>query len=223
MSYFSEDFFKFFRGLEKNNNRDWFNRYKPDYEVYVKEPFEVFVGDIIHEVRKYDKDIKLEHKDAIFRIYRDIRFAKDKTPYKVHVSAVISRNGKKDHGYPALFFHLGLKGSMIGGGLHHTEKGDLYKIRKEIQNNYKNFENILAEPKFKKLYGEIKGEKNKILPPEFKKDMDKMPLLLNKDFYYIKEYKDASFLTKSNLLDFMMEHYLAGKKVNNFLKKATAS
>jgi len=96
MSYFTKDFIKFLKGLNKNNEREWFHANKKDYVTHVKDPFKAFVQLIIDKMQKVDPTVVITPKDAIFRINRDIRFSKDKTPYKTNVSAAISAGGRKD-------------------------------------------------------------------------------------------------------------------------------
>ena len=94
-TYFNHQFVDFFKELSKNNNTQWFNENKKSYETHVKLPFIKFIDDLIIEMSKLDETIAIEAKDAITRINRDIRFSKDKSPYKMHVSAIISAKGKK--------------------------------------------------------------------------------------------------------------------------------
>ena len=96
MIYFTKDFIGFFSDLENNNNRDWFHENKKRYETSVKGPFESLVSALISELSKVYPEMTITPKDAIFRINRDIRFSKDKSPYKTHMAALISPGGKKD-------------------------------------------------------------------------------------------------------------------------------
>jgi uncharacterized protein (TIGR02453 family) len=106
MSHFSKDFLAFFEELAGDNNKDWFDANRTRYHEVVKDPWYAFVQQIIDEVRKDDPDLHLEPKQAVFRINRDIRFSKNKQPYKTHVAAVISRGGRKELTYPGLYVHL---------------------------------------------------------------------------------------------------------------------
>ena len=115
-SYFSKDFLDFFKELAANNNKDWFDANRKRYDKSVKEPFKAFVADLISESQKIDPSIDIEAKDAIFRINRDIRFSKDKTPYKLDRSAIISAAGRKDHSIPGFYIALGPDKTYLGGG-----------------------------------------------------------------------------------------------------------
>lgn len=104
MQYFTKDFLDFFKELSANNHKDWFHENKKRYESSVKKPFAAFLNDFFEEIRKHDTEFKVEAKDCIARINRDIRFAKDKTPYNTHYTAFASRGGKKTRTYLEFFF-----------------------------------------------------------------------------------------------------------------------
>ena len=220
MSYFSQDFVDFFKELSKNNNTTWFHANKKRYEQSVKGPFEDFVAEIISRMQKEDPDIKIMPKEAIFRINKDLRFSRDKRPYKEHMAAVVTRGGKKGKDYPGIFFHIGANGIFVGGGLHKIETGDIVKVRSAISQNMKEFAAIVNDKEFKKKFGVLKGDKNKVVQPEFKKDMEEQPLIANKNFYFMAEYKDPTTATRKDLVDFMMDHYKVGKKLSKFLADA---
>ena len=220
MAYFTKEFNDFFKDLSRNNKVEWFHANKERYVEYVKGPFEEFVAEMISRMQKEDPDIKILPKEAIFRINRDLRFSKDKKPYKEWVSAVISKKGKKDKSYPGIYFHIGTKGLMLGGGMHMLERDTLEKVRKYIQKNNTEFTKLTEDKKFKNMFGELKGEKNKVLPEEFRKDAETQPYLFNKAFYFIAEYKDPKTILRPDLIDFMIGHYKVGKNLSNYLKKA---
>ena len=222
MEYFTKEFNDFFKDLSKNNNTEWFHANKKRYEEFVKEPFEEFVAEMISKMQKEDSEINILPKDAIFRINRDLRFSKDKKPYKEWVSAVISKFGKRDKSYPGIYFHIGTKGLMLGGGMHRMEKEDLDKVRRHIQKNSAEFTRLIEDKEFKKVFGDLKGDRNKVLPEEYKKDAEKQPYLANKEFYFIAEYKDPKVILRDDLAEFMMSHYKSGKDLSNFLKKAVS-
>ncbi len=221
MKYLTKEYVEFFRGLHENNDRDWFLGHKKEYDAYVKEPFENFIGAIIEEMREIDPAIEAVPRDTIFRINRDVRFSKDKTPYKTYMSAAISRIGKKDLRYPGLYISIGQHGVTVGGGLHDLDKDDLYTVRQAIQNNMKEFAGIVEDKVFKKMYGEMKGDKNKVMPKEFKEDVEKQPLLANKAFYAMADYNDPEMIVrKKDQVDFIMNHYRMLQPLNRFLKQA---
>lgn len=222
MAYFTTDYTNFFKGLAANNHKEWFHDHKKQYEQYVKEPFKAFVGDLIHAIQQhYDKDLDLLPKEAIFRINRDIRFAKDKTPYKLHKSAIISRGGRKNKQYPGFYLQFGVEESWLGGGAYRLDKENLQAVREHIMNNPARVKQLLDNPSFLGRYGGIQGEKNKRLPKEFKAAYQYQPILAHKQFYFMKTYEDdESIILKDNLLDWVLEFYEAGLAWNVFLVDA---
>ena len=117
MKYFSSDYLQFFKDLAPNNNKEWFDINRKRYEEVVREPFKVFITDLIDELSKDDSEIQITQKEAIFRINRDVRFAKDKTPYKMSNSAIISKGGRKDKSYPGVYIELGPEKLGVYGGV----------------------------------------------------------------------------------------------------------
>jgi len=219
MSYFTAEFLKFFRGLKKNNSKAWFDANKERYETEVKKPFAAFVEEMLTRLRAEDTTLAISAKEAIFRINRDIRFSKDKRPYKEHMAANISSGGRANHEEPGFYLQFGADRMMIGGGAYMLENENLYKVRKTIIKNLDAFAALLQDKSFKQKYGSLQGEKNKALPGEFKEYAGKQPLVANKQFYYMAEL-EAGTILKKNLPDFLMQYYLAGKTMNDFLKRA---
>ena len=216
MQYFKEDFLNFFYELSQNNHRDWFNENRKTYERAVREPFKVFVGDLIKEIQKEKPSFELEPKNAIFRINRDLRFSKDKTPYKEHIGAIITHGGRHAKETPGHYIQLSGGMLVIGGGAYFMEKESLYNLRKYLMDNPLAFEKLLAEKDFKKKYGAIQGTKNKRLPKEFRETAEDFPLLFNKQFYYMTELPPEKILSK-NLLGFVLKFFKASDTLNSFL------
>ena len=222
MAYFDQDFLTFLKDLSANNNRDWFQANKKRYEESVKEPFTAFVGEMIVRMKKDDPQITLQPKDSIFRINRDIRFSADKTPYKTHMSALISRGGKKDKTLPGMYLHLGPDSAQLFSGVHGPEKDQLYRIRESISGNLGQFEKLINEKDFKKKFGTILGDKNKRIPKEFQMAFEKQPLIANKDFYYVVKFP-AKIALDPKLPAILMDHYLSSKPLSQFLYKAASN
>lgn len=219
MTPFTSDFTSYFKELAANNNREWFHDNKKRYEKFVKEPFKLFVQEMIDRISKDDPRIKIEPKDAIFRIARDIRFSKDKTPYKMHVGAVISPKGRKDMVSPGLYLQLSAEDVRVYGGVYMAQKDQLYNIRSYIAKNGATLTNIVNDKKFKKTFGKIHGEKNKIIPKEFKVAAEQQPLIYNKGWYYFTKEK-PSLIAKPELFDVLIEHYYTGKPAQEFFEMA---
>ncbi len=222
MSYFSSEFRQFFRDLEANNEREWFHANKKHYEKVVKQPFHDFVEEMITRMRIEDESIEISPKDAIFRIYRDVRFSADKSPYKTHVAAVISPLGRRDQMHPGLYFQFGGDKIMLAGGAYQMDKDRLLQTRRYIVANMEEFEAAISNPDFVNRWGEIRGERNKVLPKEFKEAASKQALLFNKSFYYMSE-PDASMIDSDDLAEQLMQYYRDSDSMRTFLLNALES
>ncbi len=223
MAYFNRDFIKFFEDLTDNNDRDWFTENKERYEKNIKKPFQELVFELITRMSFDDPKLMIEPKDAIFRIYRDIRFSKDKTPYKNHASAAINRGGRKAWNEPGVYFEMNHEGIGIYGGLYFPDKESVKKIRNYIASHMKDFNKIINSKNFKtKFNGEVLGEKSKRLPKELEEPALKQPLIFNKQFYFGCELPKLHIL-KDNLPDILMSYFSAGKPFNDFLKTCLTS
>ncbi|MGB1248239.1 MAG: DUF2461 domain-containing protein [Chitinophagales bacterium] len=221
MAFFTQDYHVFFQELTTNNSKDWFDENRKRYHKIVKIPFENFVNAIIARVSAFDEPIEIDHKRSVFRINRDIRFSKDKTPYKTNRTAVISKFGTKDKIYPGFYVFTGLDKMMIGGGAYFLEKEKLFQVRQEIAYNMDEFQSIIDDKAFKSTFKQVQGDKNKVLPKDFKEDAEKQPLLFNKGFYFMKEFKaDSIFQEEEKLLDTIEKTMKAGKPLNDFLRRA---
>ncbi len=219
MKYFNPAFLKFFNELSKNNNKEWFDENRKTYEKEVKKPFSDFVEEMIRRIQKHEPEVRIKASDAIMRINRDIRFSKDKIPYNTHVSANISEYGKKDKSYPGFYFQLSPEAINIYGGAYMVDNTTLEAIRKHITNHLNEFSKVYSDKGFKEKYGAIQGEKHKRIPKEFQDFIEKEPLIANKQFYYSAHLK-PDIITSEQLPDELMKYYIAGKKTNDFLKRA---
>ncbi len=215
----NSDFIQFLYDISQNNNRDWFEKNKSRFENTVKKPWENVVDEIIKLVQKFEPDFRGTAKDSVYRIYRDIRFSTDKTPYKDHVAASISKFGRKDMMFPAYYFQLGFGSLAVGGGAYFLEKDALHKVRTAITQDPETFRALISEPSFVKNFGEIKGEKNKVLPPEFKELVKREPLVANKQFYFMAELDPQNAL-RADFAKFVADMFETGKPVNEFLRSA---
>ena len=219
MSYFTKDFFKFFKDLEKNNTREWFNENKKRYEDSVKNPFHDFIQDAINIVSTDDPMVTIEPKDAIFRIHRDVRFSPNKAPYKLQASAVVSRGGRKDFSTPGMYIEFNGKEGKVYSGYYEIEKEKLQAMREHIAKNLKEFNKLIKAKKFVDNFGEVRGDQHKRIPPEFKEIFEQQPLIANKQFYYFTR------LTKDEILDGdlikrVFNLYKIAKPLNMFLYDA---
>jgi uncharacterized protein (TIGR02453 family) len=212
--------FDFLKKLSRNNNREWFEKNKPTY-LSIKEEFQHFVGDVLHLMIPHDQSLEgLDPLKLTFRIYRDIRFSKDKTPYKTFLSAGMSSAGKGT-GIPGYYFQLepGNK-SMIASGLYLPSAENLAKIRQEIDYNGDNLKSLLSEKKFKKLFGELwDGDKLKMMPKGYSIDHPHIEYLKLKSFMATHTFDDTDVLHK-NFIRKLVESMKATKPLNDFLNEA---
>jgi uncharacterized protein (TIGR02453 family) len=210
---------KFLEDLGKNNNREWFLANKPRYEQ-AKAEFEVFVNSLIPAIAKFDDSIKfLTAKDCVWRIYKDVRFSKDKTPYKTNMGAFMAKGGKKNHG-PGYYFHIQPGELFVSGGVWMPEPEVTKKIRQEIYYNYDEFLGILNHKEFKKFFSGIDDwDRLKLPPRDYPKDFPGMDLLMNKSFTVSHPLAEKVFYSEG-LLDYSVKAYKAMLPYNRFLARA---
>lgn len=209
----------FLKDLNKNNNRDWFHGNKKRYEKDLKKPFAALVGSLIEVAKEIDPLVEIQPKDTIFRINRDTRFSKDKTPYKTHAGAIISRYGRKQKEFPGYYIHIEAGRLMLGGGAYFLPTNLLRKVREHIISQPKAFESILTDKDFVEKFATIEGKKNKRLPKEMRAAAEKQPLLYNKQFYYMAELPPKIALAP-DFIDFCRLYFKAGAKLNQFIAEA---
>ncbi len=220
MAFFTQDFIDFFKDLEKNNERDWYHAHKKRYYQSVKEPFAAFVGHMIDRLSAIDPHLLTTPKESIFRIARDIRFSKDKTPYKIHTSAVIGEGGRKGMRTPGLYIQFSAKEAGLYSGIYQPAKEDLHKVREAIAIEPDKFAALLKEPAFVvKTGGKIEGDRNKRIPKEFKETAERQPLMYQKTFLY-KQLLPPETLLQDDLPDVLVDFYLAVRPLNQFLTEA---
>jgi uncharacterized protein (TIGR02453 family) len=213
------EFNQFFIELAANNHKDWFDLNRKRYETNIKKPFEEFTSLLIDEVNNIHSEIKPEPKKCIFRINRDIRFSKDKTPYKLNRSLAIGKEGRKDMSPKGLYVELGPEHIRVYRGLYQLERTEVEKVRTYIAKHSTALKKIYKDPTFIKYFGEIRGEKAKRLSKELKPLAEKEELIFNKQWYYFSQMP-ATLVTSEELISEIMKRYLAGEKLAAFLEKA---
>ena len=220
MAHLSKDFTRFFQDLAANNNRDWFHGNKKRYEKDVKKPFQNFINALIEAFKEIEPNVTMTSKEAIFRIHRDIRFSKDKTPYKLHASASISTTTKKDFSNPnGLYIEIDPETIRQYGGAYGPDKEKLLAIRSSIAGNLDGFQSIISNENFVQTFGTIKGDQNKRIPKEFKAIQTTQPLIANKQFYYFTEI-DVENIDSEDLIAMIIENYKVAQPMNEFLSEA---
>ncbi len=210
--------FDFLKELEQNNNREWFTENKARYQQ-ANGAFKLFVAKLIAGISEFDDEIKgLEPKHCIFRIYRDVRFSKDKSPYKVNFGAYLVKGGRRS-GNSGYYLHLQNGESFIAGGVHMPPSPELKKIRKEIYYNVEEFKQIINEPKVKKYFKEISGDKLIRPPKDFPADFPDIELLKYKSYSFFENLSQEQCL-QADFFDFLIERFKLMKPLVKFMNRA---
>ncbi len=217
MQYFTEEFADFFKELAANNHKDWFHENKKRYETHVKKPFYQFVDDLIAELNKKGESIDFTAKDCVLRINRDIRFSKDKSPYNISYTALISETGRKDKSMPGLYIRFTPEDIGIMGGCYAPSKEQLADIRNEILANPEQFEKAVNDKKFTAKYGSIKGEAHKRVPKEYQEVHKTVPLIANKQFYFHSS-APVELIYSDKLMKTVLDIWDAAQPVHLYLK-----
>lgn len=222
MSYFSPDYLEFFKELAANNNKEWFDINRKRYETVVREPFKNFIGELIDELSQRHDSLDILPKDAIFRINRDIRFSKDKTPYKLNNSALISKAGRKDKNYPGVYLELGPEKLAFYGGVYMPDTKLTHKIRVYMNEHSDELNAIIDEENFKSSFGGIHGDKSKRIPKELKDAATRQPLIMNKQWYYFS-HLPPEVITSEDLMNQILDLDKKAAPMKEFLTRAINS
>lgn len=216
---FTRAYLDFFAELAENNTREWFKANKERYETEVKQPFQDFVGHLLLRIRsELQPDLFVEPRDCIFRIYRDVRFSKDKTPHKLHQSAVIHPRGKKAKQEPGFYFEMGKEGLGVFAGLYAPSRAQIYELRAAMAQEPQRLAEIAAEPLFQELFGDIQGERYKRIPKEYRELGESQPLFYHKQ-WYVQSQLPGETLLRPDLDELMLQHYRAAQDFNAYLNE----
>jgi uncharacterized protein (TIGR02453 family) len=212
----------FLKNIKSNNNRDWFEKNKERY-LAAKEEHELFVDKIIKGVAKFDKKVSadMKAKDCVFRIYKDVRFSKDKTPYKTNFGASINPGGKKSlvAGY---YLHIEPGASFLAGGVYMPEASMLQAIRQEIDYNADAFLKILKSASFKNYFNGLDDvDKLKNPPKGFEKDHPQVEILKHKHFLVSYALSDKD-LNEKGVETRILSGFKAMHPFLEYLREATS-
>jgi uncharacterized protein (TIGR02453 family) len=212
-----ETIISFLQDLKDNNNRDWFHENKSRYEE-AKSEFETIVAGVIKGISNFDSDIGLlKPKDCVFRIYRDVRFSKNKDPYKINMGAAFSKGGRKSK-HAGYYLHIEPDNSFIGGGKWQPEPDILKSIRYEIFNSPEDFKKIIFNKDFVNLFGELSGDKLKRPPKGFPPDFEEIELVKFKS-YIAGTSIPANKITRLKFTPFVVDAFRQMKPFIGFLNK----
>lgn len=191
----------FLNNLKENNNREWFAAHKEHFTQRQTEA-KIFFNAVLEQMKSHDEIEKLK----VFRIYRDVRFSKDKTPYKYNFSASFTRAGKQRRG--GYYLHIQPQGSFIAAGFWAPEKEDLFRIRKEWQLDSSELRGIINQRAFKEVWGELAGDELKTAPKGFDKEDPNIDLIRKKQFIFTRNFTDKQVLS-AGFLDAVNDSFIA--------------
>ena len=181
---------EFLAELQDNNNREWFAEHKDTFRGAEQKAKDFFTT--VHEGLRQNDSIE---KMQIYRIYRDVRFSKDKSPYKKFFSAWYSRT--KPHNRGSYYIHIEPGASFIEGGFWEPNAEDLLRIRKELEIDASELRHIIDSPNFKKFFGTLEGEELKTAPKGFDKNHPDIDLLRKKQFLITRRFSDSEVMNKN--------------------------
>ena len=207
--------FQFLKDLSNNNNRDWFNEHRDEYERARLE-FETLLSEVISRIALFDDSIKgIQPKDCTYRIYRDTRFSSDKTPYKIHFGGYINAHGKKSN-HCGYYIHLQPGGSMLAGGSLCLPPKVLKAVRQSIYDNIDEYRSIVEDPTFKRYFPVVGEDFLKTAPKGFPKDFEYIDYLKCKEYICSYMVKDE-FFTMPDFLNKTEDTFKQFKRFADFL------
>lgn len=187
--------FSFFNSLEKNNNRDWFNEHKLEFKA-IESEVKIFHNAVLTNLNLHDEVDTMK----LFRIYRDVRFSKNKQPYKTHFGCAFHRTKPALRG--GYYVHLSPNNqSFLAIGFWEPNKEDLLRIRKEFEMDDEEFRKIINQNGFKKVWGKLQGDEVKSAPNGFNKDHKAIDLIRKKQYIFIKKFKDKEVLNQNFIIE----------------------
>ncbi len=176
--------FRFFEQLGKNNNREWFEQHKPEFKA-LEAKVKQFGEALKDQLNQHDSIDRFK----LFRVYRDVRFSKDKTPYKTHFGMAWHRTKPEYRG--GYYLHLKPNDIFLACGFWDPNPADLKRIRQEIDMDADEYREIINEPNFKRIWGELQGDAVKTAPKGYAKDHPNIDLLRHKQHIFMVRYTEA--------------------------------
>ncbi len=208
----------FLKELARNNNREWFNDNKKWYDESKGKI--LFLTDVlINEIRKFDNTVPaLNPSDCLFRIFRDVRFSNDKSPYKTNFGSYIAKGGKKT-AFAGYYIHIEPELSFVGGGIYMPDSDTLKNLRNYIAENGDEFLSIINETEFKTVYPEMYDDKLKTAPKGYATEHEYIELLKYKSFAFTHKMSNDDVLS-DNFIENIVQAYKQLHRANVFLNNA---
>lgn len=182
----------FLRKLRKNNNRDWFGKHKSEYEENVKLPMQSFIASLKKPMSLLAPEIEVDPKRSLFRIYRDVRFSKNKDPYKTHVAAVFHKKGKWEDS-AGFYVHIEPDEVYAGGGIYMPDSSQVKRIRSTIAADSETFLSIMLDKSFKQMFGALEGDRLKRTPIGYSSDHPMAEWLKFKSYYTGTKFSNEEY------------------------------
>lgn len=211
----------FLTELKENNRKEWIEENRPFLEM-AKEEFKSLVSDLLEEMKQFDSSLALlTAKDCIFRMNRDVRFSKDKSPYKIWMSAVMAEEGRKSLN-AVYYLHLQPGNeTMLAGGIYQPVGEQIRKIRQEVDYNAGELKQIVSSPAFQKFFKEIQGDKLSRAPKGYSPDHPNIEFLKLKSFLAIRTFPDREVVAPDFITE-VMDSFRAVQPLKEFLNVAVS-
>ncbi|MFV2032741.1 MAG: DUF2461 domain-containing protein [Gammaproteobacteria bacterium] len=216
---FDPKFLKFFKSLAKNNNREWFSEHKPEYFQSVVKPMTHFIEAMAPRLNRISKHYIADpkpHGGSMFRIYRDVRFSKDKSPYKLHAACQFRHNLGKDAHTPGFYVHLSAEEVVFGGGIWLPSAPELIKIRDTIVDNPQEWHRIKTSRSINKLCGGISGDGLKRPPKGYDPEHQHLEDLKRKSFFVMR-HEEPEIIFDRYFIDEVETTFKAAKPLMQYI------
>ena len=192
----------FLKRLKRNNNRPWFEKHRDEYESSVKLPMQSLIAALKPHFDRFSPEFYVNPKRSLFRVYRDVRFSKDKTPYKTHVAAHFVLRGKpkgvEGSGY---YLHIEPGSVFLGGGIYMPDSDRIKKIRRAIADQPEQFLSIIGSRRFKSRFGKLEGDKLQRVPQGYQQNHRMAEWLKQKQFFVWVEWPESKCHTRQFIND----------------------
>ena len=220
MTFFTRETLTFWRGLARDNSKSYFDAHRKDYEQHLREPYLALAAALVAGLQEHEPEYRTDPKKATYRINRDVRFAKDKSPYKTELGITVGRDERHDANYPVYTCRVGVKGIAVAGGLYMpgTELRD--RVRRVVGEQSPLLREHLGDPEFVDVYGELGGDAHKRAPADLKELASVEPLVLNKQWVFWSDFEDPELLLMPELDQFILDQWAVARPVMEFFKQA---
>lgn len=210
---------RFLKQLAQNNDREWFQANRKEFEA-AQDNVTALAGYLIGEIGKFDPAVSgLDPKSCVFRIYRDVRFSKDKSPYKTNLGAYISPGGRKSM-QPGYYIHIQPGQCFVAGGKHMPDAGELLRIRTSIAGDARAFEKIVEKRSFVDNFGALHGERLSRPPKGFSDDSPAIEYLKLKSYTVVKDYRNSKVITSTEFPKAVVKDFKAMFPLVEYLRAA---